>query len=114
METVHGKWNLNWQLADTPYFVVEYDSGFVIKSIDGDMGTMLPIRVIENNNHYYYCCENDYLYSQQDINKLFNMEGYSISPIPLDFSIETTPRIAADSYMGEELVEEFDVLDMVI
>ena len=109
METVHGKWNLNWQLADTPYCVVEYDSGFVIKGGLGEsVETILPVRIIENNNYYYYCCENDHLYSQQDINKLFNMEGYSISPIA------TAPIVAADSYMGEELVEEFDVLDMVI
>ena len=110
METIHGKWNLNLQLRNTPYYVVEYDNGFVIENLyeNVEAETILPVRIIENNTYCYYCCESEHLYSQQDINKFFNIEKYSVYPI------ETTPVIATDSFMGEELVEEFDVLEMII
>ena len=124
METVHGKWNLNQQLADdwlsgrisNPHFVVEYPDGFVIHSLgDSVEFTMILLR-LEDNSCCYFCNESQQLYSQQDINNFFYSDQYSISPI------NTTPTIM-DSFNnntivlmgGEEMIEEeFDVMDMLL
>jgi hypothetical protein len=112
METVHGKWNLNWQLADTPYYVVEYPDGFVIESLgDSAKATMIPIRLVEDNSCCYFCKENEQLYSQQDINYFFYSDQYSILPI------NTTPAIMnafGNEMMAEEMEEEFDIMDMIL
>jgi hypothetical protein len=119
METVHGKWNLNWQLADdwlsgrisTPHFVVEYPDGFVIQGLgDSVESTMIPLR-LEDNSCCYFCKENEQLYSQQDINYFFYSDEYSILPINI------TPTIMnsfGNEMMAEEMEEEFDIMDMLL
>ena len=118
MNPAHGNWNLNWQLADTPYFVVEYDSGFVVKSLDG-MGTMLPVRMVENNTYNYYCLENESIYTQGDINKFFYSDQCSILPVEVDISLQSTPNpysdvLMANEFMEEGLAEEYDIMDMLV
>ena len=108
MDTVHGPMNLNRHLADTDYFVVEHDDGFYVRSIvEGEVATMIPIRLKEHNTCCYYCVEEENIYSQEDIKKFFYTEQYPILPIESTTPVGLIPE-------AEELSEEFDLLDILL